>query len=292
MADEVSDGIEDALNLIVNTTEQSGNMKKGLKEIIFQTVSTLRKLFVKLKDNRDSKSAEISKLEKQVNTMKAQLEERCGRNAMDHGMPSVIHNYEPDGTAAGRVAPPGGGEGNLISESAGTTARRVQPSGNGERKLYSEALDGAKKLKRFQLTVKTKLNQPPETIKDLLKTKVNPTEIKVGINTFKLLKKGTVLIETNSKEEIETLEKEINTKCEGELEADIQKWRKPRLVIFNIPEDISTTNLEDTLLAQNPGIILNKGDIDAKFCYTTKKQQEFGYGSGSPDQEVVDTEKN
>jgi hypothetical protein len=101
MADEVSDGIEDALNLIVNTTEQSGNMRKGLKQTIFQTVSTLRNLFVKLKDNRDSKSADISKLGKQVNTMKAQLEECSSRKTKDPGMPSVIHNYEPAGTTAG-----------------------------------------------------------------------------------------------------------------------------------------------------------------------------------------------
>jgi hypothetical protein len=56
------------------------------------------------------------------------------------------------------------------------------------------------------------------------------------------------------------------------LEASIHKLRKPRLVIFNIPEDISTQNLEDTLMAQNPDISLNKGDIEAKFYYTTKKQ--------------------
>jgi hypothetical protein len=45
----------------------------------------------------------------------------------------------------------------------------------------------------------------PERIKDLLKAKINPTEIKVGINTFKSLKRSKVLIETNSKEEIEAL---------------------------------------------------------------------------------------
>jgi hypothetical protein len=66
MADEVCEGIEDALNLIVSTTEQSGNMKIGLKQTIFETVSILRNLFVKLKDSRDSKSTEISKLEMQV----------------------------------------------------------------------------------------------------------------------------------------------------------------------------------------------------------------------------------
>jgi len=48
MADEVGEGIENGLNLVVTTTERSGNMKKELKETIFETVSTLRNLFVKL----------------------------------------------------------------------------------------------------------------------------------------------------------------------------------------------------------------------------------------------------
>jgi hypothetical protein len=58
-----------------------------------------------------------------------------------------------------------------------------------------------------------------------------------------------VLIETNSKEEIEALENDINAKCQEKLEASAHKLRNPRLVIFNIQEDISTGSLEDTLIA-------------------------------------------
>jgi hypothetical protein len=80
-----------------------------------------------------------------------------------------------------------------------------------------------------------------------------------------------VITETNCKEEIEALEKDINAKCGGKLEVNIHKLRNPRLVILNIPEDISTGNLEDTLIAQNPYLNLKKGDIKAKFSYETKK---------------------
>jgi hypothetical protein len=51
MADEVEEGIENALNLVVLTTERSGNMKKDLKQTMFETVSTPRNLFVKPKKN-------------------------------------------------------------------------------------------------------------------------------------------------------------------------------------------------------------------------------------------------
>jgi hypothetical protein len=66
MADDVNAGIEAALNTIASTTEPSGNMKKELKQTIFETVSTLRKLFVKLKDKHDSKTKTINELETPV----------------------------------------------------------------------------------------------------------------------------------------------------------------------------------------------------------------------------------
>jgi len=47
MVEVVSQQVENALNLIVCTTEQSGNMKKELKKTILETVSNLRTLFVK-----------------------------------------------------------------------------------------------------------------------------------------------------------------------------------------------------------------------------------------------------
>ena len=69
MADDVHEGIENALNTIVNTTERSGNMKKELKHTIYENVSTLRKLFATLKDTNDSNNRAISELEMLVANM-------------------------------------------------------------------------------------------------------------------------------------------------------------------------------------------------------------------------------
>jgi len=93
----------------------------------------------------------------------------------------------------------------------------------------------------------------------------------VGINTFKTLNSGRVLIETNSKEEIEAIEKEIQAKCRGDLEINIHTPRKPRLILLNILEDISTTNIEDSILMQNTDLNLRKGEIIAKINYVMKK---------------------
>ena len=121
------------------------------------------------------------------------------------------------------------------------------------------------------MTVKSRGAHPPDFIKQLLKAKINPREIKVGIYIFKSLNSGRVLIETSSKEGIEALDKEIQAKCGGDLEVNIHKIRKPRLIIFNVPHDISTTNTEDSILLQNPNFNIEKGDIAAKFSYVTEK---------------------
>ena len=248
MADDVSEGIDKALNLVVNTVERSGNMKKELKQTIFETVSSLRNLFAKLKDSRDSKLHTISELEGRVTAMGVELEAYRKESTKIHGAPSLSARQEPARMLARGVAPPGG----------------------SERKLYSEVLGNGRKTTRFKITVTSKENQTSETIKEMLKSKINPSEIKVGINNFKVLRNGKILIETNTKEELETLGKDINTKCGDKLETHIHKLRNPRLVVINIPDEITTENFEDTLIAQNPDLSLAKGVIKAKFTYETK----------------------
>jgi hypothetical protein len=94
----------------------------------------------------------------------------------------------------------------------------------------------------------------------------------VGIKAIKALRNGRVQIETGSKEEIEILTQDINEKCGQNLEAHVHKLRNPRLVIYNIPDDISTNNVEETILVQNPKLNLTAGAINPKFVYQTKKR--------------------
>jgi hypothetical protein len=270
MADSVGEEIEDALQLLVSTAEQSTKMKKELKQTILDTVSTLRNLIVKLQVSRECKADEISKLEKQVVELKSELNVSRQRAAKVLGTPSSEEKHELAGQSARSVAPQCGRDGKL-SESDKLNGKTVVPSGV-TKLLYSEALGSGKANKLFHLTVKSKGNTTQEEATELLKARINPTEIKVGINKFRVLNNGKIIIGTNTKQEIEALEKEITTKCGGELEATVHKLRKPRLIVYNIPEDISLQNIEDTLLNQNPDLGLMKGDIDAKFDFTTKNK--------------------
>ena len=56
----------------------------------------------------------------------------------------------------------------------------------------------------------------------------------------------------------------------GELEVTLPQLRKPRIVINSVPKDTTVGNFEETIIAQNPELDLEPGEIYARFIYTTK----------------------
>jgi signal transduction histidine kinase len=61
MADHVSLQLDNALNMIVNTVDKSGNLEKELRHNIHETVSKLRKLVFTLKSELLEKKEENQK---------------------------------------------------------------------------------------------------------------------------------------------------------------------------------------------------------------------------------------
>ena len=144
------------------------------------------------------------------------------------------------------------------------------PPSSGKKKLSSEVLS-RENIERHRLTVKPNGNKMAEEIKKLLRTKIDPVNIKIGIRTFKSLKNGNVLIEADSKEEIELLNTQIRDKGGDQVEVNIQKRRDPRLIINNVPDAVTPENAEDIILAQNPDLKLQEGNIQTKFAFKTKR---------------------
>ena len=51
----------------------------------------------------------------------------------------------------------------------------------------------------------------------------------------------------------------------GELGITLPHLRKPRMVINNVPKDTTVANLEETIIAQNPELDLEPGEIYTRF---------------------------
>ena len=126
--------------------------------------------------------------------------------------------------------------------------------------------------KRYKLFVKSKNNQSVEYTRTLLKSKVDPTQLKVGISAFKTLKNGQILVEPDNKSE--EVNKRISEACGGELEGYIPTLKNPRLIVFNVPEDITPENMAQAIVLQNSDLCLNESDIKPKFVFEDRRKHK------------------
>jgi len=158
-----------------------------------------------------------------------------------------------------------------VETSVGIPHRHLTPSGQAK-KLYSEAIR-SRTDKRFKHLIKSKSNPTTEAIKTVVKTNINPTAMKVGVMSFKSLKYSRVLMETGTSEEATLFGSSMRDKCGNDLEVTAPKLRNPRMVIYNVPQDMNVENVEETIMTQNPELGLKQGDIEAKFTFRTKRER-------------------
>ena len=132
---------------------------------------------MQLKTSRDSKTQTISDLEGRVASMEAEL-------AASIDTATKVHRETSSSTTQGPVR---------------VNTKAVAPPGGEGRKLFTEILANGRTAKRFTITVTSKDKQTSETINEILKTNINPTQIKVGINALKTLRNRKALIEQTLK---------------------------------------------------------------------------------------------
>ena len=166
MAEDVYEGVENALNVIVSTTGSSGNMKRELKTIIFDTVSNLRKLFAKLIEANENNKRELTEWGKNVAKNNEVRDKGDSRGNIDREETSSDPGGSTHCQAGSKVAHPGG----------------------GKVKLYSEAVEGKAAQRVCRLTVTSRDNQAAETIKTMIKSQIKPAELKVGIESIRTLR--------------------------------------------------------------------------------------------------------
>jgi len=246
IAEDVSLQIDNALNSNVNVADKSGNLKKELKYEIHESVSQLRKLLFTLKWNLQETKNE-TKLTLGFKQLNVALLEK-----------------EKSSTQPRQVATPSSRHTELTNR--GTEAS-APPSCN-RKKLFSEIV-GAKYEERHKLTIKPKLNESSEEIQKLLKTKFISIYMIIVIRNFKSLRNGKILIETDGKGELEILNSQIHDKCGSQLEINIHKRKNPRLIIYNVPETLTTENAEGIIMAHYPNLKLQEGNIQTEYSFKT-----------------------
>jgi hypothetical protein len=159
MASGAEDRVEDALTVLVNVTFKSGNLRNDFKKDIRRAVSNLRKEFANLKSEVEDKNKVIRGWEMKAKETNLKAE----HGGVEHG--GVVSTCRG---AKGVTATDSDWNG---APSAGKTKRclDVVADRQGTVSYYH---------KMYKLFVKYKHNQSAEYTRTLLKSKVNPTQIK------------------------------------------------------------------------------------------------------------------
>jgi hypothetical protein len=140
MAEDVAQQVDEALNSIVNLTNESGNLKKELRKSIHESVSNLRNLMYILKNKLNEKTSENIKMQNDVKEAKKLLQAQKDTRVEGHLVTSAGTSPERERSGSRKGTPPSG----------------------GQKKQYAEVLAG-KNGTRYKLTVKAKDNQITES---------------------------------------------------------------------------------------------------------------------------------
>ena len=148
--------------------------------------------------------------------------------------------------------------------------RQVLPPERGRRKLYADEVKNQEE--RFRMTLKVKdETTTPEQIKQQLKMNISLTDIRGGIKAVKAIRVKGILVETGSEEGRNTLSSEIINKLGKRLKVIQHKLRKPRLIIYNVPNEITTENVVAIIKTENPELLTNGKDIEANYVCNNRK---------------------
>jgi hypothetical protein len=72
------------------------------------------------------------------------------------------------------------------------------------------------------------------------------------------LKNGQLLIELEKKSKLEEVCKKMNEVCGEELESYMPKLKNPRIIVFNVPNEITFENVAQAIALQNSELNLNE----------------------------------
>jgi len=105
MADDEDQQVENAFDTLVSITDKSGNFRKDMKQDILQSVSTLRKVFAKMKTQLQNKSKENKKLSEDVMKVTEEMERTRDSYPARQVAPSLDHRQHTYSGESRQVLP-------------------------------------------------------------------------------------------------------------------------------------------------------------------------------------------
>lgn len=124
----------------------------------------------------------------------------------------------------------------------------------------------------FKTIIEPNKTMTSEQTKQIIKENIDPVNLGLSIRHLKKIKDGKVLIESSNKQDMEKITKEINSKCKNDLKAYIGNKKWPRMIVYNLPEEVTLENASEIIGKQNTEIVTNKNDIIPKKIFLNKRR--------------------
>ena len=102
------------LSTLLQITEKSGNLRKELKQDIVESVSTIRNIFINLKNRGEEQNKEINRLEVELNNAREELTNSRVANLLGCAVPSRNGTGQTPEVSLQRQPPPSGGARKLL----------------------------------------------------------------------------------------------------------------------------------------------------------------------------------
>lgn len=236
MVFELDDLFQNNIALLDNVTKQSGNLRTDLRKDIKTAIRGLTEVFQSLK-------LQISDLQKDVNTEQAtdRESENYGGGALNqyryqsYFQPNILRSYSE-----------------VLKPQVANVSQPVDP-------VY-----------RVIIRPVQGKSMTSEDTRKMIKDKLNPAKMKVGVNRMIAISGGGVLVQSVNRHDCEKITSEINLQCRDNIKAEVGVKRRPRLIIYDIPDDINETNISEIVKEQNSDMFSEDSYFEPKYIISNR----------------------
>ncbi|KAF6207460.1 hypothetical protein GE061_015906 [Apolygus lucorum] len=122
----------------------------------------------------------------------------------------------------------------------------------------------------FRVVIKPKERITADETRKFIKENINPVKLGVGITRMTSSSDGTIIMQSTTKIDSEKIAKEINEKFHNSLSAEIGSKFRPRLIIYDIPQEVTKENVVEIIKEQNKEIIAENSYLQVRAVITNR----------------------
>lgn len=137
------------------------------------------------------------------------------------------------------------------------------------RRSYSEVTKTNEKPRQCTLVVKPVERQEGSSTRIDIKSKINISDMPVGVTEFKEMPNGTVIIGCNNENERDILQSGLESNLGNKYKVNQPKLKRPRFKIIGVEQEeeaLDDEKLLSTIIKQN-GLNMQEGHEDMKIIY-------------------------